>query len=111
MFKKADFYLIIILLAVCAACVFSFMPKIGRKISVYVDGEEYCQASLAVDQTIELPNASLEIKSGQVRMVQAECPDQICVKQGAISAGSLICLPNRIVVQVLADDLDAVVGR
>lgn len=111
MFKKADIYLIFMIAAICFAGIFSFAPKTGERISVTVDGKEFCQASLSVDKTIELPHGTLVIENGQVRMTDSDCPDQICVRQGGISAGSLICLPNRVVVRVIGGEYDAVVGR
>lgn len=44
----------------------------------------------------------IEIKSGKVRVLSDPGPQQLCVLQGWISrAGdSLICLPNRVVIQI-----------
>ena len=35
-------------------------------------------------------------------MIRADCPDQLCVKQKAVSKNkeSIICLPNKIIVEV-----------
>ena len=42
------------------------------------------------------------IKKGIVSMKDANCPDQLCVKQGRISKSgeSIICLPHKIVVTI-----------
>lgn len=42
------------------------------------------------------------IEGETVRVTEADCPDQVCVKTGAISsAGAVIaCVPNGVVVQV-----------
>ena len=53
------------------------------------------------------------IEDGTVHMEEADCPDQLCVKQGKIryAGDSLICLPNRVVVEISGEDeqaLDAV---
>ena len=60
--------------------------------------------SLADDQEIVLNNGSnvLKIKNGEADMNRADCPDQLCVKQKAVSKNkeSIICLPNKIVVEV-----------
>ena len=42
------------------------------------------------------------IEDGAARMEDADCPDQICVRQGKIRAQgeTIICLPNRVVVRI-----------
>jgi hypothetical protein len=51
----------------------------------------------------------IEIKNGKVRILDADCPDQICIKDGTIqNPGSiLVCLPHKVVVQIKGDNLDA----
>ncbi len=49
-----------------------------------------------------------------VWMKEADCPDQLCVKQGKRSGGnlSIICLPNRVTIVLQAADaeMDGVAG-
>jgi len=58
----------------------------------------------------------LEVERGRIRMLTADCPDGICVRQGWRSGGlmPIICLPNRVVVVFDGSDndldVDAVVG-
>jgi hypothetical protein len=45
-------------------------------------------------------------------MIDADCPDKLCEKQGKISKNgqSIICLPNKIVIKINSDtdtDVDA----
>lgn len=44
----------------------------------------------------------IKIKENSVYMEHANCPDEKCKKQGAISrvGDSIICLPNRVIVEV-----------
>lgn len=48
----------------------------------------------------------VEIKEGKVRMLEASCRDQLCVKQGWISRKGLaiICMPGRVVVEIVGED-------
>ena len=41
-------------------------------------------------------------------MAEADCPDEICIKQGAIedSARPIVCLPNNIVIKLTNDESD-----
>ena len=71
-------------------------------IRITVDGEEYGTYSLAKNQTIKINNTNVcEIKDGQARMISAECPDHLCMKQKAIDekGGTIVCLPNKVVIE------------
>ena len=60
--------------------------------------------SLSEDKEIEINEGTniLRIKNGEADMVKADCPDQLCVNQKPVSKNheSIICLPNRVVVEV-----------
>lgn len=71
-------------------------------IRITVDGEEYGTYSLSRDQTIKINDTNVcEIKDGKVRMISAECPDHLCMKQKAIDekGGTIVCLPNKVVIE------------
>lgn len=44
---------------------------------------------------------TIRIAPGEIRMLSADCPDQICVKSGKLVEGGLpiVCLPHRLVIQ------------
>lgn len=44
----------------------------------------------------------LEVRSGSIGMVSADCPDKLCVHQGFIDRPGLpiVCLPNKLVIQL-----------
>ncbi len=46
----------------------------------------------------------IEYENGRVRIKDADCPDQICVRSGWISIPpqQIVCLPYRVVVKVVA---------
>ena len=54
------------------------------------------------------------VEKGRIRVSEADCPDQICVYQGWISDSALpiICLPHRLVVEIVGDggELDGGAG-
>lgn len=45
---------------------------------------------------------TVEAEPGRVRVAHAGCPDQVCVRQGWISDGTvpIVCLPNQLVIQL-----------
>lgn len=50
----------------------------------------------------------IEIKNHQIHILEAECPDQTCVRMGYLKSGNLpiVCLPNRLAIQFGQDDGD-----
>ncbi|SJZ76554.1 hypothetical protein SAMN02745116_01362 [Pilibacter termitis] len=46
------------------------------------------------------------VKDGKIRIVEANCADQICVRRGWISQGgqTIVCLPHKLVIEVIASD-------
>ena len=45
------------------------------------------------------------VEPGRISIQGANCPDQICVRQGAISHSGvpIVCLPNRLVISIVAN--------
>lgn len=43
------------------------------------------------------------VEKGQIQIKSASCPDMLCVKQGAISNGTLpiVCLPNHVQIKIV----------
>lgn len=79
------------------------------QIAVYVHGELYGRYDPDLPAVIDIGGTNtLTITDGKARMTYANCPDQICVHSlplGKDSPGSIVCLPNGIVVLVEnADD-------
>jgi len=73
------------------------------------------------DSNVLLPRETgrlnmIEIETGRIRMLGANCPDGLCVDQGWISSGivPIVCLPNRVIITMesaeKAYNVDAVVG-
>ena len=54
------------------------------------------------DQVIAIGDTNVcEIKNGEVKMTEANCPDHLCMKQPAVGSagGYIVCLPNKVVIQ------------
>ena len=115
--KRKDIVLLIGILAV------AFLSYLGMCllfqedaaiVQVNVDGEIFGEYSLHKDQEIEINDSNhLVIKDGRVDMIEANCPDQICVNQKDISktGETIVCLPNKVIVEVKgakAAEVDAV---
>lgn len=113
--KDAILLVIVFLFLVLLFCFFTFvLPKKGNKVKIEVNKKVYGVYDLSVNQEIEIMDEDgklinkLIIKDGFADMVEAECPDLLCVHQKAISKSkeSIVCLPNRVVVTVLSEETD-----
>lgn len=105
--KKNDFILIgvVLLCAVMFYIGYNLFVSVGGEVIVTVDGVEYGTYNLNEDQSIVIGEDGgnvLEIKDGEAYMLEANCPDGLCLHQSAICMNhqSIICLPNKVVVEV-----------
>ena len=107
---KNDIILILslVLLALAAgAALLLFKPE-GDVVSVSVDGEVIAEYPLSEDVEVKIETDGgynvLVIEGGRARVESASCPDGICAAHRPISQDgtSIICLPNRVVVEVHA---------
>lgn len=107
-FTKADLIFIACVLTAAVLLVFLFLISAAdREVAVAVveqDGREILRLSLDEEQTVRIPAANgfnVVVVTGQgVLVSEADCPDQICVRQGEISHGgeTIVCLPHRLVI-------------
>ncbi len=108
--KARDIVLILALLALGLALLL-FVRLGGRQGAfavVEINGSETGRYSLSEDGVYELVDGGniLEISDGRARIVEATCPDELCVKMGWIrfSGQSIVCLPHRLVVKIVGGD-------
>lgn len=105
--SKKDIVLVIMIIVVAAGAslLHHVLKDSGAGSAVVkVDGKIEGTYPLNKDQEIMIGHGSniLQIRNGKAKMIEADCPDQLCVNQKAVSASgeSIICLPNRVIVQV-----------
>lgn len=104
-----------LVLAAVLFLVFSFGREAGAGVIVRVDGEEVARYSLYQNGTYPLNGGTntLVIENGAAWLSHANCPDELCVKQGKISLNGQVitCLPNKLTVTVYGaaqNDVDLV---
>lgn len=105
--------LLLLLAAVLGAVMLHlFAAHHSGSIEILADGKSIGIFSLSEDQQISIGDSNIcEIADGRARMIFADCPDQICIHQGAIDekGGVITCLPNRVVIHAVGEDIaDAV---
>ena len=121
-FSRGDLKLIAVLLlaGLILIAFLTFNRQDGRQVIVRVDGQAVARLPLSQDARypVEIAGAVtkvLVIQDGAARMEEADCPDHLCIRRGAIryAGDSIICLPNRVVAEISGTDalnLDAVAG-
>ncbi len=86
-----------------------------KYVSVQVNGEEIKRIlfdSKLIGTTIPVKTQYgynlIEIGDEKVRVIEADCPDKIDVKQGYISkiGETIVCLPNKMVIEIKGLDND-----
>lgn len=117
--KKNDILLAIGIFLIAGAFLLVFW-KIGSldvgNITVTMNGQLVGTYSLKQDQEIPIGETNyLVIEDGQADMIEADCPDQICVNHKSISKNgeTIVCLPNKVIVEVVGGeeaDMDAVMN-
>ena len=110
--KKADILLFLIPCA-AAVCFLIGSAVYGRQdakhpqLEILTGNQLYGVYDLAEEQTIRIGDTNVcEIRGGEVRMTEANCPDQVCVHSVPVSARgeSIVCLPNHVVLRVTDGD-------
>lgn len=99
--------LLFVFLVIFAIASFFFISELypsGNSVRISVDNKTAYALPLDEDHMVTvkgpLGEGLIEIKNGKVHMKDAPCPDKLCVKQGWIDKGAIVCLPNKMVVTV-----------
>lgn len=80
-----------------------------KYVSIQVNGEEIKRVIFdksTIGKTIPIETEYgynlIEIGDKRVRVIEADCPDKLDVKQGYISQPNqlIVCLPNRLVIEI-----------
>ena len=100
------------LILIALLLMLSLMPLIfhiesNKKIAdIKLNGNIIRQIELSEDKTfvIDSDNGSnvVDVKDGKIAIIEADCPDKVCVKTGAISnMGEIIaCVPHKLVILI-----------
>ena len=106
--KPLRFWLLLIGL-IALACVAGLVTlSLHRQSGATQDGQVVGTYSLQQPRTLRYESQDggyniVVIADGKVRVSEASCPDQVCVRTGPTdqTASPIACLPNRLVIQVI----------
>jgi hypothetical protein len=107
-----------VLLGVCAAAgAVLLMPgQPAQRVEVWSEGKLIETMDLAIDRELTVESALgtnvVTVRSGEVAVTAADCPDGYCMKRGFCHSGTdIVCLPNRLVLRFVGEqEIDGVVG-
>lgn len=119
-FGKNDLFFLVslLLISIILFGFFAFFKKDGTKVVVEIDGVVFGTYDLNEDRTVEIVNSEkkitniLVIKDKKADVIEADCPDLLCVHQKSISNEneSIVCLPNKVVIYIPSRGQDALDG-
>lgn len=114
-FSFLDGFLIVFLLVISISAI-AFMDRFsgGDSVRIEVNGKDHGIYPLSENRIITvngpLGKTVVEIKDRRVRVVSSPCQNKLCVHQGFVKRGSIICLPNRVVIIIGKGSVDAITG-
>ena len=82
----------------------------GAYVEVTINGESVSRLPLSEDTEAVFGEGKhtnkLVIKSGRASVIEASCPDHLCIKQGEASRDgeTIVCLPNKFVVTIIGGE-------
>lgn len=115
--NKNDILLIIVLLIISIICIFILNKndKKNKVATVYYNNELIKTIDLNIDKTYEIEGyngiVKIKVKNQKIKVLEEKSPLHLCSKSGYISKSyeTIVCLPNKVVIEIEGNDLDTVV--
>ena len=116
--KKTKIWIVVLLSVVLLGLLgfFALSRLGGGTVAVItVDGQEYQRIDLSrvtesydIEIDTKYGHNTVHVAPGRIAVTEADCPDGICVAQGAIDRGGvpIICMPHRLVVKIEGSGID-----
>lgn len=104
--KEMLFFAILFIVAGVFCLVALQKNRDAQTVFISIDGIVQQQFELSDDQTytIQTPQGynTLQIQNHKAKVIEADCPDQICVQQKSVShtGEMIVCLPHKVVVEI-----------
>lgn len=86
-------------------------------VEIKVEGELYERVQLSDEKEIKIERDDsyniINVHDNGVEMIEANCPDHVCVRTGFINkvGSTIVCLPHKVYVEIVGDvedGLDAI---
>jgi len=103
---KADRILFIVLIFLSFSGIV-FMKEVlpeGKTVRIEVNGHPVYLLPVEKDRVVSVDGPEgetvIEIKNHKVRITKSPCYNKLCIHQGWIESGAIVCLPNRVVITI-----------
>ncbi len=111
----------VLILALLAIALFGFYQNITKMVSprgnyaiIMVNGKEHSKIDLKNNGPREFTITtsrgynSIEVGNNRIRIKEASCPDQVCVKEGWINKVNemTVCIPNRVYIKIVGRETE-----
>ena len=113
-------YWVMALAAILFVCIAASLLLMGGspagRAEITSEGKVIKVVNLAIDQeftvTTETGINTITVRGGKIAVTEASCPDHYCMDRGFCNSGTqIVCLPNRLVITFLDEEIiDGVVG-
>lgn len=84
----------------------------GCVYNIYLEGKLYKSINLKEvisPYEISLPHNTILVESDGITVVEADCPDKVCMKRGKMQGGMpIVCAPASLYIQLSEVEVDAV---
>ncbi len=113
--NKKDVILIITLLVIACVLLLFINQEKGNTANVYYDNNLVLKINLNKNNDYDVKgyngNIHINVKDSYLSVTDEISPYHICQKKKIHNVGeSLICLPNKVVIKIENNELDAIVG-
>ena len=93
------------------------LPK-GREVQIEVNGRLVYVLPIEENRIVSVKGPEgrtvIEIKDHRLRVIESPCHNKLCIKQGWIESGAIVCLPNRVLITIgnreYSNIVDAITG-
>lgn len=108
--KTADIFIAILFILLILISTFSFIAG-GDEVMIDTDGGKYIYP-LSEERTVSvngpLGETTIEIKDGDVRIIDSPCPNKTCLSM-RLASNSICCLPNHVLITIInqKDEVDS----
>ncbi len=112
--NKSDIKLILIIFLFSFLIYIIFNSNNSSKAYVYFNNDKILTIDLNKNEIYSVMGLNgevqIEVKNNKLRVIKEESPLHLCSSEGFKNKGSIVCLPNKIVITFDSDELDAIVG-
>lgn len=107
-----DYFLLIlfVLITIILFILFNKDGSMGANVSIFVNGSLYQELPLNINEEIEINDGThinrIKIENGTAYMMEANCPDELCLNTNHISKSNeiIVCLPNKVYIEINDDN-------